>query len=210
MKKRNAVKVLSFVLLGYFALLFSLSLVAAATGNPIIDPIVELVTFKSTTTDDLAVSTNVAKYLFIILLTSFVWSILEASGFVKNEIVRWVISGIIGFLGVAYLSQGEVFGILLTYNALGMTLLFIIPFGILLFFTAEVVVAGRARGIVAQYYIWILYFIFLIYRFVTGLTSGALANDTASTWIFLAAIIASFIMIFGNRFIVKKLKDEFT
>src|SRR3989344_5151178 len=201
MKKRNAVKVLSFVLLGYFALLFSLSLVAAATGNPIIDPIVELVTFKSTTTDDLAVSTNVAKYLFIILLTSFVWSILEASGFVKNEIVRWVISGIIGFLGVAYLSQGEVFGILLTYNALGMTLLFII---------AEVVVAGRARGIVAQYYIWILYFIFLIYRFVTGLTSGALANDTASTWIFLAAIIASFIMIFGNRFIVKKLKDEFT
>ena len=205
MTKRNLVKLSSFIILGYLSIILSLTLVAAQTNNPIIDPLVDLFTFRT----NLSLSTNIAKYLFIILLSSLIWSSLEVSGLVKNDMIRWLISGIVAFLGISYLGADEVWALLISYNALGLTLLFLLPFAILFFFTVRIIKVGGASGVVTQYIIWVIYFIFLVYRFVVGVAGGFLPSDQTSTWIFLAAMVASAVMVFGNRTIRKWLGEEF-
>ncbi len=204
MTKGKLVKFSSFIILAYFSIILSLALVAAQTNNPILDPIVDLFTFKT----DLSVSTNIAKYLFIILLSSLVWSSLDASGLVKNNGIRWLISIVVAFLGISYLGASDIWALLISYNALGLTLLFLFPFIILLFFTTMTIKEGKAMGIVTQHIIWMIYFVFLIYRFVAGAVEGSLPVDNISTWIFLAAIILSAFMVFGNRGIIKWFQKE--
>ena len=201
--KKEMTKTITSLLVFSILTIFAVDFVAAQ--NPILDPIVDLVTFRT----DLSTSINIAKYLFWILLSALVWSILEASQIVKNNGIRWVISIIVAFLGVAYLAPNDIWGLLLSYNALGLTLLFLLPTAILFFFTLRIIKVGGSSGVVTQYLIWIIYFIFIIYRFIMSITENKLGYNQASTWIFLVAIGVSAVMVFGNRWIRMWLGKEF-
>ena len=183
----------------FIGILFSLILISAQTPAEVIfDPIKDLFTnFQGG-----GLSENVAKYLFFILLTVLVWSVVDTSGFVDNYIIKWVISLIIGFLGTAYLTPTDIWVLLASYEALGLTLLFILPSLILVFFTYRVAFVGGAAGVIAQHIIWFVYFIFLCWKFVTGITSGKISPNNSITWVFVGILLlAGFVAIFNKLFI---------
>src|SRR3989338_6655596 len=195
-------------LLGLFVLgLFVVSLISGFTSAQadILDPVRSLFTFATQN----AISENVAKFLFIILLTLLVGSILDTIGFIPSGGIRWTISIIVGFLGVAYLTPNEIWATLTSYNALGLTLLFLFPFVIMLFFTFRMIRTGGATGVVTQYIVWVIYFIFLIYRIINGFVLGQLNTKDPAGWVFLTAVIVTGLMVFGNRMIRRWLGEEF-
>ena len=183
----------------FIGILFSLVLISAQTPTEVIfDPLRDLFT----NFQEGQLSENVAKYLFFILLAVLVWSVVDTSGFVDNDIIKWVVSLIIAFLGVAYLTPTDIWTLLTPYEALGLTLLFILPSLILVFFTFRIAVVGGAGGVVAQHIIWFIYLIFLIWKFITGITSGKISPNNPITWIFVGILIlVGFAALFNKLFI---------
>ncbi|NCO11395.1 hypothetical protein CO038_01765 [Candidatus Pacearchaeota archaeon CG_4_9_14_0_2_um_filter_39_13] len=197
MINQRGVKILSLVLLLSFATTLFSGIASAQNelkDNAVIGPIVDLFTFQT----ELGVDIGVTKWLFIILLSLLIWSVLEGSGIIKQNAVRWVISIIVAFLGVSYFTVDEVIATLQTYQALGLTLLFLFPLLILMTFTWRIVAHFQSPGaVVFQWFMWIVYGIFLVYRF---LVDYPLLSVT-TRWIFGIVGILTLIMIFGNRWI---------
>ena len=116
-----------------------------------------------------------------------------------------IFRSLVEILGVAYLTPNEVWTTLTSYSALAITLLFFFPFAILALFTWRISQSGTSTGVVGQYVLWIIYFLVLISRFVTGMVGGRIKVGETSTWIFIAALVITGLAIIGNRYIIKKL-----
>ncbi len=205
MQKERSRKLINLSLLVILSLPLLIATITLVSAAPLTDPIKDLFAF----TGDSAISVNIAKYLFWILLTLLVWSALDAGNVVRNNGIRWIISIVVGFLGVAYLTPNEIWLTLISYGALGMTLLYIFPTLILMFFTFRVVREGQATGIVLQYAMWIIYSCFLAYRFIQGIITGDLDTTETSTWVFLGVIIITVFVVIANKWLRKRLGDEF-
>lgn len=183
-----------------------LGLIDAQTpGDVIFDPVKDLFYADFAEGD---ISPPIAKYLFWILLSVFVWSIIDLSGLISNEIAKWIVSIIIGFLGVAYLTPADVWVLLASYQALGLTLLFILPTIILVFFTFRVAYAGGAGGVIAQHIIWIIYFIFLVWKFITGILNGQIQPNNSITWLFVGILAFVGLAAILNKFLIRLFGKE--
>ena len=79
---------------------------------------------------------NIAKYLFWLMLTGLIWGALSFAQFPPQKVFQALIALPVGFLVTAYITPSEVFTILTSYTALGITLSFLLPFMILLFVSA--------------------------------------------------------------------------
>jgi hypothetical protein len=182
----------------------SLTLVVAQAPSDIFDPVRDM--FASWDSGD--ISPNIAKYLFFILLAAFVWSILDTSGIVSNGIVKWIISVIVSFLSVAYLSVTDIWILLTPYSAFGLTLLFVLPTLILVFFTFRIAFIGGASGVIAQHLIWIIYFVFLVWKFVTGIINGQITPNASITWVFVGILILVGIAALFNKLLIYLIGEE--
>ena len=190
--------ILHLLFFGIF--LFSLILVVAQTPTEVIfDPIRDL--FTNSQEGDL--SENVAKYLFFILLAILVWSTIDMSGMIENDLIKWIASLIVAFLGVAYLTPPDIWTLLASYEALGLTLLFILPSLILVFFTYRIAAVGGAGGVVAQHIIWFIYFIFLVWKFITGIINGQISPNNSITWVFVGILILAGLAALFNKLFIK-------
>lgn len=216
MNKQRGMQILGLLLL--FSFIFTLLQVqpVAAQGfveglrdifglpNSPVDPIVDLFTFQ----ESLSVSTNVTKYLFILLITLFIWSVLESSGFIQSNLVRWLISFIVSFLAVSFFTTETLNLVLLNYEALGLTLLFLFPILILMLFTWRVIAHFRNPGAVLfQWLAWGIYGLFLIYRLIADWSQ---LGNGAARGIFIAAIALTFFMFIGNKWARQILGKEYT
>ena len=146
---------------------------------------------------------NLAKYLFWALVTIFIWSILDFSGVVPSNLANWVISIIVGFLSVAYIAPNQIWTLLTSYEAFGLTLLFVVPFIILGLFTLRIAAVGGAGGVLFQYLLWIIYGAFLAGTFVVGLVNGKLERTDPFVWIYLGTVVLVFLVVLFNHFIIK-------
>ncbi|MBS3080280.1 hypothetical protein J4221_02315 [Candidatus Pacearchaeota archaeon] len=192
--KRILISVL--ILFSYFSILFIL---AQSPQEVIFDPIRDL--FANWEEGNLSI--NIAKYLFLLLITLFVWSILDFGGIIPSKTVTWIISFMIAFLSIAYVAPQQIWILLTGFDALGLTLIFFVPLIVLGLFTLRVAAVGGARGVLAQRLIWFVYFLFLVGNFVSGMVNNRINVSEPFAWVYIGAIFLVICVVFFNKFIIK-------
>jgi len=146
----------------------------------------------------------VAKYIFFAILALLVYSSLSAFKIPKNMALQWFIAIPVAFLTTAFVTRAEVFTILTTYTALGITLGAILPFIVLMFFSSMMLSSGDGKTTVGkvmlQFFLWVVYFGVLGYKLIGGLVNGDLDIGLNITFIALLALVfLSFIIILFNK-----------
>ncbi len=183
---------------------FSLVLISAQTPGDFIDPIKDL--FANWEAGNLSV--NIAKYLFVLLVTLFVWSILDFSGLFSSRLVEWIVAIIVSFLSVAYIAPNELWVLLTSYKGLGLTLMFIVPLVILGLFTIRIAAVGGARGVLLQYLFWGVYLLFLIASFINGIIIGKIKLTDPFAWIYIIIMAIVVLVIIFNRQLIGWLGEK--
>ena len=134
---------------------------------------------------------NIAKYLFWIILTLFVF-------------IQFLLGITISFLATAYITPKEVFTILTTYTALGLTLSVIVPFLIIIFFSAmllsnEKISHMTIAKIMMEVMLWLFFIGFLIYKLITGYSEQELSTGMQIV-MFAVLGISGLILGFNKKF----------
>ena len=150
---------------------------------------------------------NIAKYLFWLMLTGLIWGALSFAKFPPSGVFQALIAIPVSFLATAYITPTEVFTILTSYTALGITLTFILPFIILLFVSAMLLSNDKIRQmsvpkIMMEVFLWLFYFVVLIYKMIAGLIGGQLQLGlTLPIMIMLVVFLLSLlIVVFNSKF----------
>lgn len=139
-------------------------------------------------------STSVAKVIFFVIISLLIYLIIYSTLGEKHNNLIAIISFLIGFLTTAYITPQEVFSLLNSYTALGLTLITLVPLIILGFITYFAAVKGTPFDII-QYFGWILFAVYSLYRLVSGWSEG----NAAVNWILLAtAIISAGVVLFNK------------
>lgn len=147
---------------------------------------------------------NIAKYLFWIILTLFVFSALHFAKFPDNNFIQFLLGITISFLATAYITPKEVFTILTTYTALGLTLSVIVPFLIIIFFSAmllsnEKISHMTIAKIMMEVMLWLFFIGFLIYKLITGYSEQELSTGMQIV-MFAVLGISGLILGFNKKF----------
>ena len=123
---------------------------------------------------------NIAKYLLFFLVFMLIFSVLSLF---LGKIIGTFSSLIVAFLAVAYITPDEVYTILTTYTALGLTLSIVVQFFIMALFSlvltnpfhfqnGRLVINTQGRTRMYQYLfvslLWLLFVGFIIYKVVVG------------------------------------------
>jgi len=160
------------------------------------------------------IDTTLAKWIIFVMVTLLIISILNLTGLFANTI-GYLIGIIVGFLATWYLTPADVYVILASYTALGMTLSTIIPFVILFLFSVamfnpfkrgsqgEELYDHRKINIYSAIivsFMWLLFTGFLIYKDIQYLGMGQ--DWTTGLGIMMIVITACslFMFLFSSRF----------
>lgn len=147
---------------------------------------------------------SIAKYLFWIILTLFIFSVLNFAKFPTYGVLQFLIAIAVSFLSTAYLTPAEIFTILTTYSALGLTLSVIVPFLIIIFFSAmllsnEKLSQMTIAKVMMEVMIWLFFVGFLIYKLITGYAGHELSGGMRIV-IFGVLVISGLILMFNKSF----------
>ncbi len=211
-KEKNTFVVLILVLI--LVLFLLLAIQNPLTGNTItgqqvseggakafIDPVVDL--FKGWTEGRIAESG--AKILFLILVTLFIWSILDQFHLFGHGSVQGIIAVIVGFLSTVYIAPQDIWVILVSYNALGSTLLTMIPFAILALYTYRAVEDNNPKTITLQRVVWGMFTLFLVYFYISGLLQGKIESLSGYGLVYIIATVAAAVIFTLNTKFIHQL-----
>jgi len=111
------------------------------------------------------------KYLFLILIFIFIWSVFAFMNFPSSKIARFIISLIFGILVTMFISPPELFAAMTAYTAAGIGLILVFPVLVLSMFTFAVAVKSHSAGLVVQRVLWTAYSVYLFITSGAGLAS---------------------------------------
>jgi hypothetical protein len=151
---------------------------------------------------------NISKYLFWIMLMLLIFSALKFASFPPNGFLQFILALIVSFLATAFITPAEVFVMLVSYSALGLTLGSILPFIVLMFFSAMLVSNEKIRGmsigkIMAEVVLWLMWVGFLIYRFIKLWVEQGTINvlfQGGGIVMIVVFFLSLFILIFNKHF----------
>lgn len=105
-----------------------------------------------------------AKFLLFLLVTLIVFAILELFPFLQGRrILTFWVSVIVGILSIFYLQSTEVYSILLSYGALGITLTVILPFALVFFMSLQL---HQANLSFMSRVAWVVFGVVLFFRWI--------------------------------------------
>ena len=162
MKKEN-IAIFAFAVL---ALSFIINASIASAQGPDLGLVGERIqTFTQFDTE------TILAWFILGLVILLIYSALSSVGFPESAGLRWPVAIIVGFIATMFISSEEIIAAMLSYQALGITLIVFFPLVILAFFTFTVASKANPFGLVLQRVAWIIYSIYLFIR--TGLALGA-------------------------------------
>lgn len=173
----------------------------SASAQVFIDPLVDLV--DGWTQGRIAETS--AKFLFLILVILFIWSILDQVHLFGGGKAQLFIAIIVGFLSTVYIAPQDVWVILVGYNALGATLLTLIPFAILALYTFRVVEDNDAKKVTLQKVIWGMFTLFLVYFYINGWIQNKITGFSGLGIAYLIATLSAALVFFFNSALVSQL-----
>ncbi|VVB84078.1 Uncharacterised protein [uncultured archaeon] len=150
---------------------------------------------------------NIAKYLFWLMLTGVIWAALSFAKFPENGALQALIAIPVGFLATAYITPAEVFTVLTSYTALGITLTFLIPFIIMIFVSA--MLAGNEKiskmsvpKVLIEMLLWIFFLVIQVYKMIEGWATGQIVFGLSLPVIImvLTFFVTILIVIFPSKF----------
>lgn len=147
---------------------------------------------------------NIAKYLLWIILGALIFGALNFAKFPDSTFLQGLLAIPISFLVIAYITPSELFTVLTTYSAAGLTLSVIIPFAVLLFFSSMLLSNERIRSmtvgkVVLEVTLWFLFVGFLIYKLIAGYPGISLSSGVAIV-MFIALGLSLLILLFNKGF----------
>ncbi|MEK6890841.1 MAG: hypothetical protein AABX03_01760 [Nanoarchaeota archaeon] len=190
-----------FVLLSLFAIISSVYFVSAETVADDLTNKISNGFFDLSFLTTFGEGTGFAKFLFFLLVALIVFGITEVIPFLgRGTNKTWISMGvaiIVAILSTLYLDNTQVYSILLSYNALGVTLTAIIPF-IIIFF-ASIKVQEQGYGFFAKV-IWLVFGIVLLGRWLFADTAQI---GNFGRYVYPIVFLAVLIMFIFERPIVK-------
>lgn len=148
--------------------------------------------------------TNIAKYLFWIIIMLLIFSALNFAKIPNNLALQWLIAIPVSFLVTAYIAPDEIFAVLTAYTALGLTLSVVVPFVIMMLFSSMLLSVEKIKGmsvgkIMIEVVLWLFFVGFLIYKLVAGYTGIDRSNGVLIViWVVLG--LSVLILIFNKVF----------
>lgn len=147
---------------------------------------------------------NIAKYLFWIILSALIFGAFNFAKFPDSTFLQGILAIPIAFLFTAYITPSELFTVLTTYSAAGLTLSVIIPFVVLLFFSSMLLSNEKIRSmtigkIVLEVALWLLFIGFLIYKLIVGYPGISLSSGVAII-MFIVLGLSLLIFLFNKYF----------
>lgn len=154
---------------------------------------------------------NIAKYILFFILTLLIFSILRMTDFPPGGALQFIISLLVSFLAVAYITPEEVFVIITTYSSLGVVLTSIVPFLILCLFTTALVSPIRVvkgqnvvrpitlTNTLFSILIWFFFNIYNLYRLIYGLVTGALTWPAVPVIIMVVVTGVAMLFLFFHK-----------
>jgi hypothetical protein len=136
----------------------------------------------------------IARYLFFCLGIILLFSLGKMVFPKMNPIFHFLIAIILAFLFTGFILPGELLAVMAAYDAAGLALIAVIPFFILLVFTGTMLAKaqiGPAQAVLERF-VWLFFFIFLLYKAVTGFSSGSVTADSFVLWILVGIALLSF------------------
>ena len=217
----NNNKLLAISIITLFVFTFALNFVGTSVDNPsIADYEVGLAPVGDTTNNfkgfiqrwivgpfesGKGLDVKIAKYLLFFVVTIFLWSVLNFSSFPPNRFFQFLIAVPVAFLSVAYITPEEIFSILTTYTALGMTLSVILPFIAILLTAAMILSVAKISQmtvgkILIQQVIWLFWVGYLLYKLITGYGEGNDMSTGANIVIYAVLGLSVLITVFNKHF----------
>ncbi|MFH1607706.1 MAG: hypothetical protein ABIA78_01085 [archaeon] len=149
------------------------------------------------------------QFLIFVIVSLFVFSLLDVTGFFNNKGILFVVSFVVGLLSTYYMTQTQLFAIQDFYTAFGGALVTLVPFLILSAFTYRAIADGNVQLMVMQHVAWGVFALFLVYSIIINWGIGGAANSVLS-WVFLVIALALTVLnswaldFFGARIIKAK------
>ena len=157
---------------------------------------------------------NIAKYLFFFMITMVIFVVLNSTGIPEHVAFQWLFAIPSAFLATAYLTPAEVFSILTTWTALGITLSVLAPFALMMLGSAFILSPFDAKTnkvrkitvgqIIFIQVLWVGFLFFLFYKIFAGFGEGALSTSGGldAGIIIIAIVFASTFLavIFNKKF----------
>lgn len=148
---------------------------------------------------------KIAKYLFFFMLLILIFSVLNFAKFPEKGILQFLIALPVAFLASAYLVPAEILTILQSYETLGIVLSFILPFVILIFFSAMLVSNEKVKQmsmpkIMLEVILWFFFMVVLGYKIISGLAKGEIPLGLNLPIIIMGAVfLLSFLIFIFNK-----------
>lgn len=203
----------TFIIVTFLTLVILLGVVNKSTGNTITGQPTEgtgtqFIYDLFAQWEQGGLDVNIAKYLFFFMLTGLIWGALSFAKFpTKNVAFQALIAIPVGFLSTAYITPNEVFTILTSYTALGITLSFLVPFIILIFVSAMLVSNEKINNmsvpkVLLEVFLWIFFTVILAYKLISGMVTGQIELAPSLPMIIMAAVflISVLFVIFNSSF----------
>ncbi|MBS3081750.1 hypothetical protein J4416_02305 [Candidatus Pacearchaeota archaeon] len=138
---------------------------------------------------------NIAKYLFWLIVTLFVYSVVGFIPVLNDKLhgsVKFILALIVGFLSTAYITPSDVYTTLAGYSALGFVLSALLPLIVLLFFSIEISKGDGVGGLMISKFMWFALIIFWVWKLVDGMfgftTGGTRVINLTQGWIYIGVI----------------------
>lgn len=106
----------------------------------------------------------VAKWLMLFMVVLLIYSGMSMAKFPQNSGLRFTLSLVIGFLAIVFINNSEIFGIMQSYQAMGISVSLLIPMMALTFVTYTVAISLNSFGILLQRVAWFIYSAFLFFK----------------------------------------------
>jgi len=147
-------------------------------------------------------SANIAKIFLLFIVSIVVYLALSSfSIFQGNKTLVMVLSFLIGFLATAYFTPKEVYSLLNSYDALGLTISALIPFFVLMGLSFRAVQDGNPSQILFQWIAWGAFAAFSVYRFVYDFFWAHEGSKPVNSILLAMAILSLVMFIFNERII---------
>jgi hypothetical protein len=159
--------------------------------NPF-QPILDFFTGSWTTGE---VGFELAKYIFLILIFIIIYSASKFLPFFKDKTgTQLIFSILVAFLAVAYLTPAEIYTMLASYTALGITLGTFIPLAIIFYFTFEIGKHPSPSSVVLQYFLWLSFGAWLVYKLIVGMQADLLTDIQMYIYFGVLALVIIFVV----------------
>ena len=155
------------------------------------------------------VDNGISKIFVFFIITILIFVSIDMLGLTKSSFIKFILALSVSYLATAYITPDEVFGLVQSYTALGLTLTSILPFVFLFLFSAKFLSAakwGDAGKVMLDRVLWIVFTLFLGYR-VGVLYFSETAYGFVVFGITGISFIAASIIVFAHWKYVGVIKD---